>query len=124
MEKYSLPTVYDFALISGEELSIQRLVESRSDPILDIFRGSVDSNEENAQQVEDNIQVPSVKVSSQSKSDDQITEEGKTSESVLPVEFKNNQQQVFAYSGSENNTMTNEERRAEILERAGKIKGC
>ena len=124
LEKYSLPTVYDFALISGEELSIQRLVESRSDPILDIFRGSVDSNEENAQQVEDNIQVPSVKVSSQSKSDDQITEEGKTSESVLPVEFKNNQQQVFAYSGSENNTMTNEERRAEILERAGKIKGC
>ena len=124
LEKYSLPTVYDFALISGEELSIQRLVESRSDPILDIFRGSVDSNEENAQQVEDNIQAPSVKVSSQSKLDDQITEEGKTSESVLPVEFKNNQQQVFAYSGSENNTMTNEERRAEILERAGKIKGC
>ena len=111
-------------MISGEELSIQRLVESRSGPILDIFRGSVDNNEENAQQVEDNIQATSQKISSQSKSDDHITEESEISESVLPVEFKNNQQQVFAYSGSENNTMTNEERRAEILERAGKIKGC
>lgn len=124
LEKYSLPTVYDFALISGEELSIQRLVESRSGPILDIFRGSVDNNEENAQQVEDNIQATSQKISSQSKSDDHITEEGEISESVLPVEFKNNQQQAFALSESKNNTMTNEERREEILARAGKIKGC
>ena len=36
LKKYQLPTVYDFA----DELSIQRIIESQAEPILEIFRGS------------------------------------------------------------------------------------
>ena len=36
LKKYQLPTVYDFA----NELSIQRIIESQAEPILEIFRGS------------------------------------------------------------------------------------
>ena len=82
LEKYLLPTVYDFA----NELSIQRLVEARADPILDYFRGVTSSEDEN-----------------------QNTENENSEDNT---------------SGAANSSPTNEEKRAEILKKAGNIKGC
>ncbi|MBB33054.1 MAG: hypothetical protein CL455_05340 [Acidimicrobiaceae bacterium] len=82
LEKYLLPTVYDFA----NELSIQRLVEARADPILDYFRG-VTSSEDESQNTEN-----------ENSEDDT--------------------------SGAANSSPTNEEKRAEIIKKAGNIKGC
>ena len=82
LEKYLLPTVYDFA----DELSIQRLVKERADPVLDYFRGVTSSEDEN-QNTKDE------------KSGDDISE-------------------------ATNSSPTDEEKRAEILKKAGNIKGC
>ena len=82
LEKYLLPTVYDFA----SELSIQRLVEARADPILDYFRGVTPSEDENQNTKNENSEEDT--------------------------------------SGAANSSATNEEKRAEILKKAGNIKGC
>ena len=82
LEKYLLPTVYDFA----NELSIQRLVEARAYPILDYFRGVTSGEDEN-----------------------QNTENENSEDDT---------------SGAANSSPTNEEKRAEILKKAGNIKGC
>ena len=82
LEKYLLPTVYDFA----DELSIQRLVKERADPILDHFRG-----------------VTSSEVENQNTKDEKLKDDT---------------------SGATNSSPTDEEKRAEILKKAGNIKGC
>jgi len=109
LEKYLLPTVYDFA----NELSIQRIIEAEAEPILNVFR---------------NLEVgTSDELSSNTDITDQIPNEQRK---LVPVSYK--QEREFAgpinnlSSASEKRqtTLTNEEKRAEILANAGKIRGC
>lgn len=109
LEKYLLPTVYDFA----DELSIQRIIEAEAEPILNVFR---------------NLEVgTSDELSSNKDIADQIPNEQRT---LVPISYK--QEREFAgpinnfSSASEKRqtTLTNEEKRAEILANAGKIRGC
>ena len=110
LEKYLLPTVYDFA----NELSIQRIIKAEAEPILDVFRGL------------------------RAQASEGLTLESGTSELSLgtsevfsltsfeaPANSRNPSfSPVVSGSQKMQAELTNEEKRAEILEKAGKIRGC
>jgi len=109
LEKYLLPTVYDFA----DELSIQRIVEVEAEPILDVFR------------------VPSLIESedlSLDKSFSEIHLENVELFTATSFGLLENSQEFFVGSVTSSQKMqtelTNAEKRAEILEKAAKIRGC
>ena len=109
LEKYQLPTVYDFA----NELSIQTIIESDAEPILNVFR---------------NLEVGiSDELSSTSDIPDQLPNGQRTVVPVLyrqEIEFVENINNFSSASEKRQTTLTNEDRRAEILVKAGKIRGC
>ena len=109
LEKYILPTVYDFA----DELSIQRIIESEAKPILDIFRN------------------PSLNESEDLSLNDRFPETHlENTELFTATSFglSENSQGFFVgpVTGSQKmqTELTNAEKRALILENAGKIRGC
>ena len=109
LQKYLLPTVYDFA----DELSIQRIVEVEAEPILDVFR------------------IPSLIESedlSLDKSFSEIHLENVELFTATSFGLLENSQEFFVGSvtGSQKmqTELTNAEKRAEILEKAAKIRGC
>ncbi len=109
LEKYLLPTVYDFA----DELSIQRIVEVEAEPILDVFR------------------IPSLIESEDLSLDNSFSEihlENVELFTATSFGLLENSQEFFVGSvtGSQNmqTELTNAEKRAEILEKAAKIRGC
>ena len=108
LEKYLLPTVYDFA----NELSIQRIIEAEAEPILDAFRSP---STEEAEDVSLNADMPEIPL--------------KNSELLYATTFgvpKNSQEASLSISTSQRmqTELTNAEKRALILENAGKIRGC
>ena len=109
LEKYLLPTVYDFA----NELSIQRIVEVEAEPILDVFRISslIESEDLSLDNSFSEIHLENVELFTA------------TSFGLLE-----NSQEFFVGSvtGSQKmqTELTNAEKRAEILEKAAKIRGC
>ena len=109
LEKYLLPTVYDFA----NELSIQRIVEVEAEPILDVFRISslIESEDLSLDKSFSEIHLENVELFTA------------TSFGLLE-----NSQEFFVGSvtGSQKmqTELTNAEKRAEILEKAAKIRGC
>ena len=109
LEKYLLPTVYDFA----DELSIQRIVEVEAEPILDVFR------------------IPSLIESEDLSLDNSYSEihlENVELFTATSFGLLENSQEFFVGSvtGSQKmqTELTNAEKRAEILEKAAKIRGC
>ena len=109
LEKYLLPTVYDFA----NELSIQRIIEAEAEPILDAFRSP---STEEAEDVSLNADMPEIPL--------------KNSELLYATTFgvpKNSQEaslSTVSTSQRMQTELTNAEKRALILENAGKIRGC
>ena len=109
LEKYLLPTVYDFA----DELSIQRIVEVEAEPILDVFR------------------IPSLIESEDLSLDNSFSEihlENVELFTATSFGLLENSQEFFVGSVTSSQKMqtelTNAEKRAEILEKAAKIRGC
>ena len=109
LEKYLLPTVYEFA----DELSIQRIVEVEAEPILDVFR------------------IPSLIESEDLSLDNSFSEihlENVELFTATSFGLLENSQEFFVGSvtGSQKmqTELTNAEKRAEILEKAAKIRGC
>ncbi len=109
LEKYILPTVYDFA----DELSIQRIIETEAEPILDIFRN------------------PSLNESEDLSLNDRFPEthlENTDLFTTTSFGLSENSQELF--NGPVNSSqkmqteLTNAEKREEILEKAAKIRGC
>ena len=120
LEKYLLPTVYDFA----DELSIQKIIESEAEPILDVFRGVEVTELENASDNNSETGSPdtintsaasSEALNSETGSPDTINTSAASSEALNSETGSMNTSSV---------TLTDEEKRAEILERAGNIRGC
>ena len=109
LEKYLLPTVYDFA----DELSIQRIVEVEAEPILDVFRNSSLIGSEDL---------------SLNNSFSEIYPENVELFTATSFGLSENSQGFFVGSvtGSQKmqTDLTNAEKRAEILEKAAKIRGC
>ena len=109
LEKYLLPTVYDFA----DELSIQRIVEVEAEPILDVFRNSSLIGSEDL---------------SLNNSFSEIYLENVELFTATSFELSENSQGFFVgpATGSQKmqTELTNAEKRAEILEKAAKIRGC
>ena len=109
LEKYLLPTVYDFA----GELSIQRIVEVEAEPILDVFRNSSLIGSEDL---------------SLNNSFSEIYLENVELFTATSFELSENSQGFFVgpATGSQKmqTELTNAEKRAEILEKAAKIRGC
>ena len=109
LEKYLLPTVYDFA----GELSIQRIVEVEAGPILDIFRDSslIESEDLSLNNSFSEIYLENVELFT-----------------ATSFELSENSQGFFVgpATGSQKmqTELTNAEKRAEILEKAAKIRGC
>ena len=109
LEKYLLPTVYDFA----NELSIQRIIEAEAEPILDAFRSP---STEEAEDLSLNADMPKIPL--------------KNSELLYATTFgvpKNSQEaslSTVSTSQRMQTELTNAEKRALILENAGKIRGC
>ena len=109
LEKYLLPTVYDFA----DELSIQRILEVEAEPILDVFRN------------------PSLIESEDLSLNNSLSEihlENAELFTATSFGLSENSQGFFVGSvtGSQKmqTDLTNAEKRAEILEKAAKIRGC
>ena len=109
LEKYLLPTVYDFA----DELSIQRIVEAEAEPILDVFR------------------IPSLIESEDLSLDNSFSEiplENVELFTATSFGLLENSQEFFVGSvtGSQKmqTELTNAEKRAEILEKGCQIRGC
>ncbi|MGB1369712.1 MAG: LCP family protein [Acidimicrobiales bacterium] len=109
LEKYLLPTVYDFA----DELSIQRILEVEAEPILDVFRN------------------PSLIESEDLSLNNSLSEihlENAELFTATSFGLSENSQGFFVGSvtGSQKmqTELTNAEKRAEILEKAAKIRGC
>ena len=109
LEKYLLPTVYDFA----DELSIQRIVEAEAEPILDVFR------------------IPSLIESEDLSLNNSLSEihlENVELFTATSFGLLENSQEFFVGSVTSSQKMqtelTNAEKRAEILEKAAKIRGC
>ena len=109
LEKYLLPTVYDFA----DELSIQRIVEAEAKPILDVFRS------------------PSLKDPEELSLNNSFSEMPLENADVFvktSFGLSENSQEFFVGSVTSSQKMqtelTNAEKRAEILEKAAKIRGC
>lgn len=109
LEKYLLPTVYDFA----NELSIQRIIEAEAEPILDAFR-SPSTGE--AEDLSLNADMPEAPL--------------KNSEVLsaitfgVPKDFQEASLSTVSISQRMQTELTNAEKRALILENAGKIRGC
>ena len=109
LQKYLLPTVYDFA----DELSIQRIVEAEAKPILDVFRS------------------PSLKDPEELSLNNSFSEMPLENADVFvktSFGLSENSQEFFVGSVTSSQKMqtelTNAEKRAEILESAAKIRGC
>ena len=104
-----MPTVYDFA----DELSIQRIVEVEAEPILDVFR---------------TLSLIESEDLSLNNSLSEIHLENAELFSATSFGLSENSQGFFVGSvtGSEKmqTELTNAEKRAEILEKAAKIRGC
>jgi len=109
LEKYLLPTVYDFA----DELSIQRIVEVEAEPILDVFRNSSLIGSEDL---------------SLNNSFSEMHLENVELFAATSFGLSENSQEFFVGSVTSSQKMqtelTNAEKRAEILEKAAKIRGC
>ena len=109
LEKYILPTVYDFA----DELSIQRIIETEAEPILDIFRNSSLNESEDLSL---NDRFPETHL--------------ENTELFTATSFGLSENSVELSDGPVNSSqkmqteLTNAEKRAEILEKAAKIRGC
>ena len=109
LQKYLLPTVYDFA----DELSIQRIIEAEAKPILDVFRS------------------PSLKDPEELSLNNSFSEMPlENADIFVKTSFglSENSQEFFVGSVTSSQKMqtelTNAEKRAEILEKAAKIRGC
>ena len=109
LQKYLLPTVYDFA----DELSIQRIIEAEAKPILDVFRS------------------PSLKDPEELSINNSFSEMPLENADVFvktSFGLSENSQEFFVGSVTSSQKMqtelTNAEKRAEILEKAAKIRGC
>ena len=109
LQKYLLPTVYDFA----DELSIQRIIEAEAKPILDVFRS------------------PSLKDPEELSLNNSFSEMPLENADVFvktSFGLSENSQEFFVGSVTSSQKMqtelTNAEKRAEILEKAAKIRGC
>ena len=109
LEKYLLPTVYDFA----DELSIQRIVEVEAEPILDVFRNPslIESEDLSLNNSFSEIHLENVELFT-----------------ATSFGLPENSQEFFVGSITASQKMqtelTNAEKRAEILEKAAKIRGC
>ena len=109
LEKYLLPTVYDFA----DELSIQRILEAEAEPILNVFRNpSLNESEE----------------LSLHNSFSEMPPEKANSFVATSFGLSENSQELFVGSVTSSQKMqtelTNAEKRAEILKKAANIRGC
>ena len=109
LEKYLLPTVYDFA----DELSIQRIVEAEAEPILNVFRNpSLNESEE----------------LSLHNSFSEMPPENANLFAATSFGLSENSQELFVGSVTSSQKMqtelTNAEKRAEILKKAANIRGC
>ena len=109
LQKFLLPTVYDFA----DELSIQRILEAEAKPILDVFRS------------------PSFKDPEELSLNNSFSEMPlENADIFVKTSFglSENSQEFFVGSVTSSQKMqtelTNAEKRAEILEKAAKIRGC
>ena len=109
LEKYLLPTVYDFA----NELSIQRIIEAEAEPILDVFRNLSSGG---AEELSLSVDMPEIPLGNSE---------------LLPVATfgvsKGIQEaplDTVSASQKMQTELTNAEKRAQILENAGKIRGC
>ena len=109
LQKFLLPTVYDFA----DELSIQRILEAEAKPILDVFRS------------------PSFKDPEELSLNNSFSEMPLENADVFvktSFGLSENSQEFFVGSVTSSQKMqtelTNAEKRAEILEKAAKIRGC
>ena len=109
LQKYLLPTVYEFA----DELSIQRIIEAEAKPILDVFRS------------------PSLKDPEELSLNNSFSEMPLENADVFvktSFGLSENSQEFFVGSVTSSQKMqtelTNAEKRAEILEKAAKIRGC
>ena len=109
LQKYLLPTVYDFA----DELSIQRIIEAEAKPILDVFRS------------------PSLKDPEELSLNNSFSEMPLENADVFvktSFGLSENSQEFFVGSVTSSQKMqtelTNAEKRTEILEKAAKIRGC
>jgi LCP family protein required for cell wall assembly len=109
LQKYLLPTVYDFA----DELSIQRIIEAEAKPILDVFRS------------------PSLKGPEELSLNKSLSEMPPENADVFvktSFGLSENSQEFFVGSVTSSQKiqteLTNAEKRAEILEKAAKIRGC
>tara|TARA_Y100001936_G_scaffold233072_1_gene258628 strand:- start:52 stop:1320 length:1269 start_codon:yes stop_codon:yes gene_type:complete len=109
LQKYLLPTVYDFA----DELSIQRIVEAEAKPILDVFRSPSLNDPEELSLNNSFSEMPLENADLFVKTSFGLSE---------------NSQEFFVGSVTSSQKMqtelTNAEKRAEILEKAAKIRGC
>ena len=109
LQKYLLPTVYDFA----DELSIQRIVEAEAEPILDVFRNPslIESEDLSLNNSLSEIHLENVELFT-----------------ATSFGLRENSQEFFVGSVTSSQKMqtelTNAEKRAEILEKAAKIRGC
>ena len=109
LEKYLLPTVYDFA----DELSIQRIVEAEAEPILDVFRNPslIESEDLSLNNSLSEIHLENVELFT-----------------ATSFGLRENSQEFFVGSVTSSQKMqtelTNAEKRTEILEKAAKIRGC
>ena len=109
LQKYLLPTVYDFA----DELSIQRIVEAEAEPILDVFRNPslIESEDLSLNNSLSEIHLENVELFT-----------------ATSFGLRENSQEFFVGSVTSSQKMqtelTNAEKRTEILEKAAKIRGC
>ena len=109
LEKYLLPTVYDFA----NELSIQRIVEAEAESILDAFRSSSTGGAEDLSLKADMSEIP-------------LENSALLSPTTFGVPKDSQEASLSTVSTSQRiqTELTNAEKRALILENAGKIRGC
>ena len=109
LEKYILPTVYDFA----DELSIQRIIETEAEPILDIFRNP-SLNESEDLSLNDRFPETQLENTDLFTTTSFGLSENSQELSVGPLNSSQKMQ----------TELSNAEKREEILEKAAKIRGC
>ena len=109
LEKYLLPTVYDFA----NELSIQRIIEAEAEPILDVFRNLSSGA---AEELSLSVDMPEIPLGNSEL----------LSVATFGVSKGIQEAPLNTVSASQKmqTELTNAEKRAQILENAGKIRGC
>ncbi len=109
MEKYLLPTVYDFA----NELSIQRIIEAEAEPILNAFRSQSSRGAEDLSLNTDMSEKPQ-----RNEELFSLTAFG------VPKSPQEASLSMVSDSQKMQTELTDAEKRALILENAGKIRGC